>query len=88
MESVNGRRVHFNLLATTTPKLLIPEGNRQAAVIVNGTAGNIYLGYSGTLTSVGIVLATNGAFHDLFSSDEWWVATSTSSGTVSGYTVI
>lgn len=86
-EPINGHRSHFNLLATTTPKLLISTGSRQALTIVNGTSGDIYLGYSGTLTSVGIVLATKQAFHDLFSQDEWWVATSSGSGTVSGYSV-
>lgn len=88
MEPNNGQRIHFNVLATTTPKLLLPAGSRQAATFVNNTGGDIYLGYSGSLTSVGIVLASKGAFHDLFSADEWWVATSSGSGTVTGFSVI
>lgn len=88
MESTNGRRVHFSVLATTTPKLLVGAGSRQCVVIHNGSSGNVTIGPSGTLATIGMVLGTTLTFHDLFSSDEWWVVTPSSSGTVDGYMVI
>lgn len=87
MEGTNGRRVHFSVLATTTPKLLVDKGSRQCVVFYNSAAVGVYLGYSGTGAN-GLSLGANSAFHDLFSSDEWWVTASSSSGTVSGYVVI
>jgi hypothetical protein len=88
MEATTGRRSPFQVLATTTPKLVVGAGSRQAVVFVNNTSGDVYLGASGTLTSLGFILGTGLVFHDLFSSDEWWVQASSSSGTISGYTVI
>jgi hypothetical protein len=87
MEATNGRRVPFSVLATTTPKLLYDVGSRQYLLIFNNTSGNIYLGASGTGAN-GLIIPPNTAFHDLFSSDAWWVSTPSSSGTVSGFAVI
>lgn len=88
MEPVNGRRIPFNVLATTTPKLLVGQGSRQCVVFVNGASVGVYLGASGTMASSGMLLGANGTFHDLFTSDEWWVQSASSSGTVSGYMVV
>jgi hypothetical protein len=89
MEGTNGRRVSFNVVAVTSPKLLVDAGTRQCVLIFNNTSGNIYLGGSGTVGNAGgLVLPTNTAFWDLFSSDAWWVATPSSSGTVSGFSVL
>ena len=88
MEAINGRRVHFTINVTTTPKLVVGAGSRQAVTFVNNSSTPIYLGYSGTLTTNGIILNATSAFHDLFSSDEWWAASASSSGTMSGYSVV
>lgn len=88
MEPTSGKRIPFQVLATTTPKLVVGAGSRQAVVFVNNTSVNIYLGASGTLTSLGLVLGAGLVFHDLFTSDEWWTQSASSSGTVSGYTVV
>lgn len=86
MEATNGKRIPFQVLATTTPKLLVQAGSRQAVVFVNNASVNMYLGASGS--PVPLVLGAGLVFHDLFTSDEWWAWSSSSSGTVSGYTVI
>lgn len=88
MDGTNGRRIPFSVLATTTPKLLVDAGSRQALLIYNNTAGNILVGATGTVGTLGTVIPTNTAFWDLFSSDAWWVVTSSSSGTVSGFMVV
>lgn len=88
MDAGIGKRIHFQVIATTTPKLLVESGTRQALVIVNAAAGDVYLGASGTLATQAMVLGTGLQHFDLFSSDEWWVKTASSSGTVSGYLVI
>lgn len=88
MDGTNGRRNPFSVLATTSPKILVGAGGRQCVVIHNGTSGNIYLGTSGTVASLGMILGSGNIFHDLFSSDEWWVTTASGSGTVDGYSVI
>jgi hypothetical protein len=87
MEATNGKRIPFSVLATTTPKLLYGVGSRQYLCIYNNTSGNIQIGSSGTMSN-GLIVPTNTAFHDLFSSDEWWVIASSGSGTVSGFAVI
>lgn len=88
MEGTNGRRISFSVLATTTPKLLYDNGSRQYLVIYNNTSGNILIGSSGTVASGGTIIPTNTAFHDLFSSEAWWVVAQSGSGTVSGFAVI
>ena len=85
MEATNGRRVTFQQLATTTPKLLVGAGDRQCVFINNNTSVNINLGVSGTAN--GLILGAGLGHYDMFSSDEWWVTTASSSGTVSGYVV-
>lgn len=87
MNGTNGRRQHFTVLATTIPKLLIGAGSRQAVTFVGG-AVDAYLGYSGSLSSNGVLLPAGSVFYDLFSSDEWWVATASNSGTVTGYITV
>lgn len=86
MEGTNGRRNHFTVIVTTTPKLVVGAGSRQAVTFVGG-AVDVYLGYSGTLPNTGVLLGANNTFHDLFSSDEWWAASSSSSGTLTGFVV-
>lgn len=88
MQGTDGRRIPFSVLATTTPKLLYGVGSRQYLCIFNNTSANILIGSSGTVASLGTIIPTNTAFHDLFSSDEWWVVTQSGSGTVSGFSVI
>lgn len=83
--ATNGRRSEFQQIAVTVPKLLVGKGSRQCVLIYNNTSGNLYLGNSGTSTP--LVLPTNTAHWDMFSSDEWWAWTPSSSGTVSGYVV-
>jgi hypothetical protein len=85
MEGTNGKRIHFSVLATTTPKLLIGGGSRQAVTFTSTV--DVYLGYSGTSSS-GMLLGAGKTSYDLFSSDEWWATTPSSSGTVSGFIVI
>lgn len=87
MDGTNGRRQHFTVLATTTPKLLVGAGSRQAVTFVGG-AVDVYLGYSGSLPTNGVLLPAGNVFYDMFSSDEWWVATASSSGTITGYSTI
>lgn len=88
MEATTGKRNHFQVLATTTPKLVVGAGSRQCVVIYNNSSGNMYIGLSGSLLTLGMVLPSNTPYTDMFSSDEWWAVTSSGSGTVSGYTVI
>lgn len=88
MEPAEGVRLHFSVVATTTPKLLVDAMSRHCVVICNNTSGNIRVGYSGTVSTLGTLIPTAQVFHDLFSSDEWWVVTESGTGTVSGYAVI
>lgn len=88
MEPVNGRRVPFSILATTTPKLLVDAGSRQCVVVYNASGSDVRLGASGSLSSLGVLVPSNMQFHDLFTNDDWWVLTTSGSGTVSGYVVV
>lgn len=87
-EGVDGRRIHFSVLATTTPKLLVDKSGRQALVIYNAASVNVRIGLSGSLSSQGMLLGALLTHYDLFSNDEWWVLSESSSGTVCGYYVI
>lgn len=82
----NGRRTHFSVTATTTPKLLVVEGVRHAVVFVTNAA--VRVGHSGTLATLGLNIPADQGFTDNYSSDEWWVSTVAGSGTVSGFVVV
>lgn len=88
MFGTNGKRSHFSVIATTTPKLLYDSGSRQFLLIYNNTQGNILIGPSGTVANAGTIVPPDTAFYDNFSSDAWWVVTSAGSGTVSGFAVL
>lgn len=82
----DGHRMHFSVVATTTPKLLVGSGGRHAIVFVTDAA--VRVGYSGTLSTLGMNIPANQGFTDNYSTDEWWVSTASSSGTVSGFVVV
>ena len=51
----NSRRVHFLLTGTTTPQLIVGNGNRHALVLVNeSSALPIHIGHSGTVRTIGL----------------------------------
>lgn len=82
----DGRRMHFNLIATTTPKLIVGAGVRHAVVILGDAS--IRIGHSGTVATQGLLIPANTGFTDNYSSDDWWVVTPSSSGTVTGFVVL
>lgn len=88
VKSAAGTRAHFNVLATTTPKLLVGAGGRHAFVLVNETAVTVRIGYSGSLASLGMGIPASQGFTDNYSRDEYWIKSDSSSGTISGFIVI
>jgi hypothetical protein len=81
----DGRRIHFNLIATSTPKLIVGAGARHAVVIA--TNADIRIGFSGTVASQGLLIPADNGFTDNYTADDWWVVAPTSSGTVTGFVV-
>lgn len=81
----DGRRIEFNIVATTTPKLLAGEGSRHAVVIYSESA-SVRIGFSGSAR--GMLIAAGQGFTDNYSTGEWWAHTTSSSGTVSGFIVL
>lgn len=82
----DGRRIHFNVIATQTPKLLVGAGGRQALVLSTNAA--VIIGHSGSIATLGITIPANQGFVDNYSTDEWWVYAASSSGTVGGFIVV
>lgn len=81
-----GTRIHFNIVATSTPKLLVSAGSRHAIVITTNAA--VRIGYSGTVASSGLLVPADQGFTDNYTADDWWVVAPTSSGTVTGFVVV
>lgn len=81
----DGRRSHFNIIATATPKLLVGAGSRHAIVITTNAA--VRIGHSGTVATLGLLIPADQGFTDNYTSDEWWVVAPSSSGTVTGFIV-
>lgn len=84
-KSAAGTRIHFNVIATSTPKLLVGAGSRHAIVITTDAA--VRIGYSGTVSS-GVLIPADQGFTDNYTADEWWVVAPSSSGTVTGFIVV
>lgn len=85
----DGRRVHFSIIATSTPKLIVGPGNRHALVFSNESSSvAMRIGHSGTVGTLGLYIPANQGFTDNYSSDEYWVVAASSSGTVSGFLVL
>lgn len=82
----DGKRMHFNIVATSTPKLLVGAGGRHAVVITTDAA--IRIGHSGTVATLGLLIPANQGFTDNYTTDDWWVVAPTSSGTVTGFVVV
>lgn len=82
----DGRRIHFNIIATSTPKLLVGAGSRHAIVITTDVA--VRIGYSGTVASAGLLIPADQGFTDNYTADDYWVIAPSSSGTVTGFVVV
>ena len=84
--TADAKREHFRRIVGGTPILICLPGARDAFVVVNETANvDIYLGYSGSISTLGMTLPGEQLFEDDYSQDEWWAYAPTSSGTLSGY---
>ena len=83
----NARRVHFLLTGTSTPQLIVGNGNRHALVLVNESPSMpIHIGHSGTVASRGLYVGAGLSFADNYTSDDWWLV---GSGTlVSGFVAL
>lgn len=84
----SGRRSHFSKIVAQTPVLLVGAGGRHAVVFSNVGGADIRIGPSGSLSSIGMIIPAGQGFTDNYSVDDWWAVASSSSGTVSGFTVI
>lgn len=82
-----GERIHFRMVFTTTPRLLVLGGSRQAVVFVNETASAVRIGHSGTVATQGLYLPAATSFSDNYSQDEYWARAESGSGTISGFIV-
>ena len=87
IKPADGSRVHFRKVLTSTITKLVGEGTRQAVVFVNESASGIYLGHSGTVTTLGLYIPTLTSLADNYSRDEYWGYVSSGSGTVSGFII-
>lgn len=88
IKSAQGQRVHFSKLVAQVSTLLVGQGNRHAVVFTNTGGADVRIGPSGSLSSLGMVLPAGQGFTDNYSTDEWWAVAASSSGTVSGFSVI
>ena len=86
MFPVNGRRIPFAVIATSTPKLIVGEGGRWAFTMTTNIA--VRIGSSGTLSTLGTLIPADNGFTDSYTMDEYWVIAPTSSGTVTGFIVV
>lgn len=85
IKPADGRRLHFSVIATTTPKLLVDAGGRHAVVISTDAA--IRIGATGSVATLGFAIPANTGFVDNYSTDAWWVVTPSGSGTVTGFVI-
>lgn len=85
IKPADGHRVHFSVIAITTPKLLVDAGGRHAVVFSTDAA--VRIGNTGTVATLGFVLPADTGFTDNYSTDAWWVVTPSGSGTVTGFIV-
>ena len=84
----SGHRIHFRRIVGTTPVLLANEGNRHAFVMTNVGNADVSIGYSGSLSALGILIPANQGYSDNYSIDEYWAVASSGSGTVSGFIIV
>lgn len=86
IKAAEGRRVHFLITGTTTPRLIVGEGMRQAVVFVNESATfGIRVGNSGSVATLGTYIPPSQALADNYTYGDWWLV---GSGTlVSGFVV-
>jgi hypothetical protein len=83
-----GRRIHFSRVVSQTPVLLAQEGGRHAFVMTNIGSADVRVGFSGSLSTLGILVPGNAGYSDNYSMDEYWAVAASGSGTVSGFIVI
>jgi hypothetical protein len=73
--------------ATTTPTLIVSDGDRDAVVFVNEGPATVYCGISGVPQTSWMALSAGQSFADTYSNDSWWAVTAAGSGTISGFIV-
>lgn len=80
----HARRSHFLMTGTSTPQLIVGNGDRHALVLVNESSTMpIRIGHSGTAASRGMLVGAGLSFADNYTSDDYWLV---GSGTlVSGF---
>jgi hypothetical protein len=80
------RRMHFLVTGSTTPQLLVGDGQRQAVVFVNESSTfGCRVGHSGSVASRGLYIPPLQSLTDTYSALDWWVIGSGT--TVSGFII-
>lgn len=85
-KKADAHRMHFRKSVGGVPVLLVDADDRWGVVISNEGSATLLMGRaSGTLSTLGMGLATNEIFMDDSSVDAWWALFPSITGTVSGY---
>ena len=85
----DGKRVEFaRQVIDSNQVLIITPQNRWAFVIYNEGPATVLMGHSGTPESHWMALEAGNGFTDNYSHDDWYLVTESSSGTVSGFSVV